>query len=426
MGSSWEVLEGSPIDRAVYTGLLVIGLIVLVSRGQRVWRFLQPNVLILLFFLYCAVSLLWSDYPDVASKRWTKALGDLVMVLVVLSDREPSAALKRFLARATYVLIPLSVLFIKYYPNLGRGYGVWEGEVHYTGVTTNKNTLGVICLLFGLGSLWRFLTAYQDRKGTGRTRRLIAQGVILGMVLWLFWIANSKTSISCFLMAGALLLLANSRVVIRRPAIVHLLIATMLAVSVSVLFLGVGSGLLGKMGRNATLTDRTEVWTLCLSLVQNPVLGTGFESFWLGSRLEKMWSTYWWRPTQAHNGYLEIFLNLGWTGVAWLAVVIATGYRRVLRVWRSNVSTGSLLLAYFFMGVVYNFTEAAFFRMMAPAWFFFLFAITSIPEVPYPKIPEFSDSDGTRNGRAFKLLETHSARDTEEGDRSKQLAGIRG
>ena len=421
-----QVLEGSPVDRLVFTGLLAVGLIVLVRRGQRVGRFLQANAIILLFFFYCAVSLLWSDYPDVAFKRWTKALGDLVMILIVLSDREPTAALKRLLARATFVLIPLSILLIKYFPNLGRGYGVWLGEVHYSGVTTNKNALGVICLIFGLGSVWRFLAAYRDRNCTGRTRRLIAHGIILSMVLWLFWIANSMTSISSFLMASTLLLWANSRAASRRPALVHFLTATMLAVSVAVLFFGVSPSVLGTMGRNPTLTDRTEVWSVCLSLVQNPVLGTGFESFWLGPRLEKMWSMYWWRPNEAHNGYLEIFLNLGWVGVAWLVVIIATGYRRVFRVWRSNVSTGSLVLAYFFMGLVYNFTEAAFLRMMAPAWIFFLFAMTSLPEAPSPKIPEISDSDRTRNGGAFKLRETQASRDTEKGDRSHQLAGTRG
>lgn len=421
-----QVLEGSPLDRLTYMLLLAAGLIVLVARGQRVGKFLRANAVVLLFFLYCAVSFLWSDYPDVAFKRWTKALGDLVMVLIVLTDCEPTAALKRFLARATFVLIPLSILFIKYYPSLGRGYGIWQGEVGYQGVTTNKNTLGVICLLFGLGSVWRFFSTYRDRECTGRTRRLIAYGVILSMVLWLFWIANSMTSLGSFLMASTLFLAANSRAVIRRPAVVHVLIVAMLAASVSILFLGVSPSVLATMGRNPTLTDRTEVWGVLLTLVQNPVLGTGFESFWLGPRLEKLWSIYWWHPNEAHNGYLEIFLNLGWMGVAWLAVIIATGYRAVFRVWRSNASTGSLLLAFFFMGLVYNFTEAAFFKMLAPAWIFFLFAITSVPEVPYPTVPEVSNSDRSRNGGALSLPGTRSADHTEKGYRSRQLAGIRG
>ena len=38
------------------------------------------------------------------------------------------------------VLIPVSVLFIKYYPDLGRYYGRWDYHTFYCGVTTNKQT----------------------------------------------------------------------------------------------------------------------------------------------------------------------------------------------------------------------------------------------------------------------------------------------
>jgi O-antigen ligase len=386
MTSPDQVLEGSPMDALVYMGLLAVGLVALLNRRSQVATLLRANGPILLFFCYCAVSLLWSDFPDVAFKRWTKALGDFVMVLLVLSDREPAAAVKRLLGRATYLLIPLSILFIKYYPDLGRGYSHWDGGAIYTGVATNKNTLGVICLFFGLGSLWRLLAAYRDREGTGRTRQLIAHGAVLAMVLWLFWMANSMTSFSCFLLASGLLLATNCRAVVRKPAVVHLLVAAVLSVSVSIVFLGLSPGVLDAMGRDPTLTDRTEVWSVVIGMVTDPLLGTGFESFWLGPRLKKLWSIYSWRPWQAHNGYIEIFVNLGWTGVALLAVVMTTGYRTVVGAYRRNLPTGSLSLAYFVVGVVYNFTEAAFFRMMAPAWILFLLVITSAPPVlPSPK-----------------------------------------
>ena len=84
------------------------------------------------------------------------------------------------------------------------------------------------------------------------------------------------------------------------------------------------------MGRNPTLTDRTEVWSVILNQAGNPWVGTGFESFWLGPRLDRIWSIYSWHPGEAHNGYIEIYLNLGWTGLVLLAVVIATGYRTVI------------------------------------------------------------------------------------------------
>ena len=79
----------------------------------------RQNTPILLFFAYCAVSTLWSDYTDVSFKRWIKAVGDLVMALIVLTDANPFAALKRLMAQVGFVLIPASILLIKYYPGLG-------------------------------------------------------------------------------------------------------------------------------------------------------------------------------------------------------------------------------------------------------------------------------------------------------------------
>lgn len=376
-----QVSEGSPLDRLVYAGLLAVGLIVLINRGRPVLRFLHANAPIFLFFLFCAVSLLWSDFPGVAFKRWTKALGDPVMVLIVLTDPQRLAAIKQLLARLAYVLIPLSFLFIKYYPQLGMGYNEWTGQPVYLGVTTNKNTLGAISLGLGLAALWRFAAAYKGEEGSGRFQRMVANGIIFVMVLRLFQLINAMTSLSCFLMASILLLATSFRTFMRKPVVVHFLMASMILVSSSVLFLGVSPNALHAMGRNPTLTERTYLWGDLLSQVRNPIFGTGFESFWLGPRLKEIWLLNPWRPNEAHDGYLEVFLNLGWMGVGLLAFVIAAGYRNVLRSWRAGDSTGSLRLAYFLVGIVFNFTEAAFFRMMAPVWIFFLLAITNVPEV---------------------------------------------
>jgi O-antigen ligase len=371
--SSDQVLEGSPLDRNVYMGLVAVGVIVLACRASRLGKLLRGNPAVVVFFLYCLISLVWSDYAEVAFKRWIKALGDFIMVLIVLTDRDPAAAVKRVLVRTSYLLIPLSLLFVKYYPELGKGYGRWDYRAYFTGVTTNKNALGAICLLFGLASVWRFAAALREKQAW----QMIAHGVILGMVFWLFWIANSLTSLSSFLLAFPLVLVASRRAFIRRPAALHLLAGSVVAMSLCTLF--VVPSLLSTVGRNATLTDRTGIWELALTLTPSPVVGTGFESFWLGRRLDWMWAAYSWHPNQAHNGYLETYLNLGWVGVILLGGVIVSGYRHVLDAVRRKLPTADLAFGYFVVGVVYNCTEAAFFRMTAPIWIFFLMAILKLP-----------------------------------------------
>jgi hypothetical protein len=73
-------------------------------------------------------------------------------------------------------------------------------------------------------------------------------------------------------------------------------------------------------------------------------------------------------------------------------VIIAAAYRTVLAAWRSNTSTGSLSLAYFFTGLVFNFTEAAFFQMTAVVWLVFLLAIVKVPAGPTDKAGQSGQS----------------------------------
>ena len=375
---SSQYMDGSPLDRNVFIALLALGLIALIARRQQVIALLKANGAILIFFLYCGLSVLWSDYTDVSFKRWIKALGDLVMILIVLTESERMAAIKRVLSRVGFLVIPLSVLFIKYYPELGREYrpdfGFWK--LSYTGITTSKNSLGMVTLVFGIGCAWQFLQAFKKRGTKDWQRPVIAQGILLAMVAWLFWIINSATSMSCFVMATGLMVVTSFRVTQRRPAIVHVLVFTMIAVSLFALFLDTGGSLVGALGRNPTLTGRTAIWDLTLGMVDNPMVGTGFESFWLGQRLQKMWDVYWWHPNEAHNGYLEIYLTLGWVGVTVLAVLLFSGYRSIANSFRRDPGLSGLRIALFLIAVVYNLTESAI-RMGNPIWIFLLMAMAA-------------------------------------------------
>jgi exopolysaccharide production protein ExoQ len=383
-------LEGSPIDRFVLAALLTLGLVVLIRRGQQVSNLLKANVPIILFFAYCAISTSWSDFPAVSFKRWIKALGDLVMVLIVLSDVDPAAAIKRLLARTSFLLIPFSMLVIKYYPALGRGYNHYTWTPYYSGVATDKNSLGLLCLVCALGAVWQVYGAPHSEETPRKRRHLIAQGALLAMAVWVLWTANSVTSLSCFVM-GTLVLVATRRFKLHRKATAaHILVLVVLLFSFSVVFLDVASVLLEALGRNPTLTGRTDVWTHVIPLNPNPLLGAGYESFWLGERLQKMWSIYWWHPNEAHNGYLEVFLNLGWIGVVLLGALMVTGYRNAFAEFRSSPETGRVKLAYFVAAATYSFSEAGF-RELSPIWVSFLLATAAVPAlIPAPEVaPEF-------------------------------------
>jgi exopolysaccharide production protein ExoQ len=371
-----QYVEGSPIDAAVYGVLIVAGAIALSSRRRQVAACLRENIPLVLFFSYCCLSIVWSDYSFVALKRWTKAVGDLMMILILLTDPDSLAAIKNFLSRAAFILMPLSVLFIKYYPDLGRSYNPWTWIPMYCGVTTFKNLLGMTCLVCGLGSLWSFAGAYRDRKMPYRVRHLTAHGIILSMTAWLLLTANSMTSLTCFAMGGALIVLTSQRRPETRIKAVHILTGGLIALSLCSLF--VTQTMLSSLGRDPTLTGRTAIWQVVLSQHTNPLIGTGFESFWMGARLERIWQMTEKGIQEAHNGYLEVYLNLGWVGVGLLANAVFFGYRNALAIFRRNPHAGRIRLAFFTAGVIYSLTEAGF-RMMSPIWITFLLAIACDP-----------------------------------------------
>jgi O-antigen ligase len=367
-------VEGGPFDRNVFFFLLFAGVAVLVSRGGRVRPLLRKNIPILLYFSFCAVSIIWSDFPFVAWKRWIKALGDVGMVLILLTEPAPLVSLKRLLTGLGFLLFPLSVLFIKYYPDIGRRLTMsWTEEA--TGVATQKNELGLDCMMYGVLFLWIFLSTYSKRDDPTRRRRLLAYGTIIAMIVWLLSQCNSTTSIIGLISGGGIMWFASRP--LRRPAVVHLLVVAALGLATTALFFDAGGNMVEALGKDPSLTGRTQIWGMVLAMHTNPWIGTGFESFWLGPRLNQMRNALPNFPiNEAHNGYLEIYLNLGWAGICFIALLLATAYKRVISGMRRDPAKASVFLGFLLCTLFYSFTEAGF-RVMSPSWFFLLLVIAA-------------------------------------------------
>jgi O-antigen ligase len=186
------------------------------------------------------------------------------------------------------------------------------------------------------------------------------------------------TSISGLTMTSAVMLLSARPTFRRKPVLLHLMALTIPAFSAYALFFNSGSLLQG-VGRDPTLTGRTDVWHFVLSVPNSRLVGAGYETFWVGSRLQTMWRLIpGLKVQEAHNGYIEVFLNLGWVGITLLGTLIVTGYASVIASFRRNPEIASLRLALLLSAVNTGFTEAAF-RMMGPPWLAFLLATIAAP-----------------------------------------------
>lgn len=372
--------EGSPLDRNVFIVLLLAGVVVLMARRHVLGDAFRSSAPVMMFFFYCLVSVIWSDYPDIALKRWIKGVGELVMALVVLTDPDPLAALKKLLSRAGLLLLPTSLLFIRYYGELGRGYDP-DGIPMNTGVTTNKNTLGAITFLLSLGALWEVVTLLRESGTPRRARRLWAQSALLAIGMTVLFLAQSATSQVCFLL-GAIVIVATTLPIIRRSrAALHALIVSIVTAASFVMLSGNIGEVLHLIGRKANLTGRTDIWAAVLRVSSNPIAGAGYESFWLGPRVAQVWShlSRYMHVNEAHNGYIELYLNLGLVGVTLIALLLIAGYMHSVTTFQYNPPVGSLMLAFLVCSATYSITEAGF-RLLNPVWLILLLVTTHIPQ----------------------------------------------
>ena len=376
--SASDYSEGSPIDRAVFFSLIVAGTCVLARRKIDWEQVLVKNGWIVLYLLYCLASVAWTNDPTLLMKRWVKDLGNPIMALVILTERRPYEALGVVLRRLAFLVLPLSFLFIKYYPELGRWYR-HDGAETFTGVTTQKNQLGLGCLIVGIYMSWELLQRRQEAYPTFLRQHKLPALILIGMLGWLLYKANSQTALVCLVFAILIFLLGSPRMLSRNPtAILGILLCSVLTIWLINTLLPVKELVLSILGRRPDLTDRTDIWAILLTLEANPLVGVGFMSFWTGTRLEEAWHLLGLRINQAHNGYLEQYLNLGYIGVAFIAVIMLSGLLKVRRHLWVDPAAGMLRLCIISVAALYNYTEAAFYGLNN-MWILLLLACLEVP-----------------------------------------------
>jgi len=377
VSASQAIQDGNPLDRLILSILIVAAAGILISRSFRWSDFLAHNAFLTAYLLFGLVSVSWSDFPLIALKRWLRDLGIYLVILVILSDPDPLRAVRTVLRRLCYFLIPLSIVLIKYYPVLGKQYDSWSGESYYVGVATSKNMLGAVCLLSGIFFFWDTVTRWSDRKER-RTRNVIVVNLaLIGMTLWLMRLASSATSEVCLVLGCLVIVVTQMKVFKRHPTLIKSLIFSAFPLYLIFAFVFNLSGdLTSVVGRNGTFTDRTLIWTTVLGLQTNPLLGTGYSSFWLGSRLHAVWRVMG-GINEAHNGYLGVYLDLGLIGLALIVGFLISSFRKISREVTGGSALARLSFAIWIVVVFYNMTEAAF--KFHPMWILFLIASLSVP-----------------------------------------------
>ena len=294
-------------------------LLLIRSRAREVFALAREFKLLTILALAAIVSFAWSQDPAHSLLMGTCYLIDTLFAFYLVARFEPDE-LMRLLERLLLLLCVISVVMVFAFPQYGRSQLDARNPDAWAGIFSSRSAAcrAYEYLLAASLVLWR--------------KHRTAQRAIT-MLLALLMMANGHvvtTMLMLALFAAYLGVRHLSHRLTKRTSFALLLFVVAATAAASASIYCFSSVVLGALGRDPTLTGRTEIWAVLLESVRKrPLLGYGFCAFWQGLNGESgaVIHRFHWTFGYAHNGYLEICLQLGLAGLAIFLATLAKALR---------------------------------------------------------------------------------------------------
>lgn len=292
--------------------------ILLFKHAERVTRWLGAMQWALALTCLVVISTLWSQFPLYTMRRSVPFAMAGVFGLY-LAMRFPVRRQLGILRITTVALALGTVVMALVFPKLGLDASAGH-HADWQGVFTQKNACGRIMVLATAVLLADWKTSWK--------RVAIAALFLLVMLM--------SGSRSAWLVEGALIAVWAGLVMAKRlEAKTRVLAAAGLLLSIpagmAALYLSFPR-MLDWMGRDATLSGRTLIWKqVWIFILRRPWLGWGYDAFWRGTQGEafRVVATVHFMVFHAHNGFLEMWLELGAAGLALFVLSYLRAWRRL-------------------------------------------------------------------------------------------------
>lgn len=361
---------------ALFMGIYMVTLLLIAQRWRSFVRVASKNIFIWLLVGMALASVYWTFGPDITPRRSVAFLLSTVFA-TYLATRYSLKEQLQLLAWAFGITIVLSIVFAVALPSYGL-MTMQEGGKHagaWRGVLPHKNILG---RLMALSSMLFLLLASNSRKH----RWVLWTGFFLCVALIL--LSTSKGALVVFVTLLSVFPLYRTWRWSYGWA-VPLMIAAILIGGVAGLFiLENAEGLATAMGKDLTFSGRTDIWEVSLELIgKRPWLGYGYSGFWLGWESEAstyVWKVLEWECPNAHNGFVDLGLELGVTGFILFLCSFLIGCERAITLLRkTRTGEGLWPLIYITFLVMCNITEGGLTTSNCIFWMLYVSAILSAP-----------------------------------------------
>lgn len=317
--------DGQNLQRIVETGSAMLVLAVLILRSalpvlsgvRKMWAFL-------LITIWTFASAAWSQNPVASLRNAAYLLFNVLLATYLVKRFSPMRQVQLLVfVGVVFTLSNLAIAVVLPRYGLSRNLlGAWSLE----GICPHKNECAYMSLF-----LVSPLLFVKHIHGLSGGRRQIYLALVTIVVL----LTRSRTG---WLMALFLILFSIATRILRRfesKSSLSLLVAAIIpsAIGAYAVFQTLPN-ILTSLGKDSSLHGRFPIWVeVVMSIRKRPLTGYGFHGFWQGLRGEsaRIVASIPWDPNNAHNGFLEVWVELGAVAVVltlWCIVKAVIDYGR--------------------------------------------------------------------------------------------------
>jgi exopolysaccharide production protein ExoQ len=361
-------------------------------RGRAVLSLLLRHPTLVLLVSWVWLSVLWSIDPALSARRALSFTANTMIACFVVTFFRPEEIVRKLLFVAMGLIL-LSLVFRAIRPDLALQWGYGD----FRGVMFNKNQMGGLLIVAAM-----LLAA----AGCSRLVSPLTAAGGFAIVAALLVPTHSATATLFVLLVGILHLPLAIASLPRRMVTIGLTYALLSGLALALPFYLGKNRLIMAIGRDPTLTGRSELWAFVRGLIdQRPLHGYGYEAFFdsdvpgFHEHLEaQLLALVGWLAPNAHSGYLEVWLGLGLVGLVLTLVFLLGAFVRAARVLIRDPKSVPACFAFFCLsaGLFRNISESDLLAQSGWSWILMVLAALMVRVHPLPvRRPALRGTRGT-------------------------------
>ena len=353
--------DETPVLRLVWIPVYAVIAALFLLRLDRVVR-AWPALILLGLTVLLAFASKWWSIDAATTQRRVIALAIAGAFAVYLGSVFRGVALPRLLTLAGLVMAVGSLVFVIAFPAIGIHRDVNDGL--WRGMWYEKNQMGQVMVCVAVAA------AAWLASGDSRWR---VPAATLVLATFLMVMTQSKTSLLCLMLGfgivGAIWAARQGGAVLGVLAVWGAVFA---ALAVGVGFMLDGPTILIALGKDPSLTGRTDIWAALMEMVrERPWTGYGYAAFWTRDSVpaDIIQARTGWLVPSAHNGWIDLLIQVGWPGAALVGLIFVVALMTTLaRLRDDGLAEGGFGLAYIAIVITLSLSESVLMHHQDLAW----------------------------------------------------------